>query len=58
MKTKFTIEIEGSREEIDEFTRGVNKFVHRNRQVLLDVKPMGGYVPRFYLPRRKKKGFP
>jgi len=55
MKAKFTIEIEASKDEIDSFTKNINKFVYRNNDFLMDVKPIGGYVPRFYLPIRKRR---
>ena len=54
MKAKFTIEIEATKDEINEFANNVNHFVHRKRNVVIDVKPVGGYVPRFYLPKRKR----
>jgi len=55
MKAKFTIEIEASKDEIDDFTKNMNKFIYHNRNFAIDVKPIGGYVPRFYLPTRKKR---
>lgn len=55
MKAKFTLEIEASKEEIDSFTKNINKFIYRNNDFLMDVKPIGGYVPRFYLPSRRKR---
>ena len=55
MKAKFTIELEASKEEIDSFTSSINRFVHRNRDLVIDVKPVGGYVPRFYLPKRQPR---
>lgn len=55
MKAKFTIELEATKEEIDSFTSGINRFVQRNRDFVIDVKPVGGYVPRFYLPKRSPR---
>ena len=55
MKAKFTVEIEATKEEIDSFTKNINKFVYRNNDFLMDVHPVGGYVPRFYLPTRKRR---
>jgi len=55
MKAKFTIEIEATKDEIDAFTNNINRFVYKNNNLLVDVKPIGGYIPRFYLPTRKKR---
>ena len=57
MKAKFTIEIEADKEEINNFANNINRFVHHNENIIIDVKPLGGYVPRFYLPRRTKTFF-
>lgn len=54
MKAKFTIELEADKDEINDFVNNINHFVHRRNNLRIDVKPVGGYVPRFYLPRRKK----
>jgi len=54
MKTKITFELEGTKEEINNFAKGINSYVFHNKSVRLDVKPMGGYIPRFYLPHRKR----
>lgn len=54
MKATFTIELEASKDEINEFADNINYFVHRKRNLIIDVKPVGGYIPRFYLPKRKK----
>ena len=53
MKATFTIELEGSKKELNDFANNINHFVHRRRNISIDVKPIGGYVPRFYLPKRK-----
>ena len=55
MKAKFTIELEATKEEIDAFTSNINRFTQRNREFVIDVLPSGGYVPRFYLPKRKSR---
>jgi len=52
MKAKFTIELEADKEEINDFVKNINHFVHRRDNILIDVKPVGGYIPRFYLPKR------
>jgi len=57
MKAKFTIELEADKDEINDFVNNINHFIHRRKDILIDVKPIGGYVPRFYLPRRKKIKF-
>jgi hypothetical protein len=53
MKAKFTIELEATKEEIDAFAQNINFFTQRNKNFSIDVLPSDGYVPRFYLPKRK-----
>jgi len=58
MRAKFTIEVEASKDEINEFADNISSFVKRKRGMLLDVKPVGGYVPHFNLPPSRWKGYP
>lgn len=57
MKAKFTIELEAEKDDINNFANNINRFIHHNGNIIIDVKPIGGYVPRFYLPHRKKPFF-
>lgn len=53
MKAKFIIELEAEKNEINDFVKNINHFVHRRRSIVIDVEPLGGYIPQFYLPQRK-----
>ena len=52
MKTKITIEIEGSKEEIDSLTHELSNFVktHHNK---IKMKPFKNMYPKGFFPKRR-----